>query len=117
MKNVSNDTYNEVIFMDRIYNRAEDKNCANIIVYIKESDTKAYIDKACTAPYKSSELKNAFMKGCIIVTNDNEMLYPIGIGVYTDGDDGVETTMLIYVATDGAEGQLKFKTLNSVVDS
>lgn len=103
--------------MDRIYNRAEDKNCANIIVYIKESDTKAYIDKACTTPYKSSELKNAFMKGCIIVASDKEMLYPIGIGVYTDGEDGVETTMLIAVAPGSSEGQFTSIKLNSVVDA
>ena len=32
--------------MDRIYNRAEDKNSANIIVYGKASDTKAYSDSS-----------------------------------------------------------------------
>lgn len=103
--------------MDRIYNRAEDKNCANIIVYVKASDTKAYIDKACTTPYKSSELKNAFMKGCIIVGNDKEMLYPIGLGVHTDGEDGVETTTLTFVVPGIAEGSAKFSTLNSVADA
>ena len=107
--------------MDRIYNRAEDKNCANIIVYFKNfnssSDTKAYIDKACTTPYKSSELKNAFMKGCIIVAGDKTMLYPIGLGVYTDGETGVETTMLMVVGPGSAEGSAKFMTLNSIADA
>lgn len=103
--------------MDRIYNRAEDKNCANIIVYVNNSDTKAYIDKACTTPYKSSELKNAFMKGCIIVASDKEMIYPIGLSVYTDGEDGVETSMLIAVVPGSNEGSFTFIKLNSVVDA
>lgn len=103
--------------MDRFYNRAEDKNCANIIVYAKKLDTKAYIDEACTTPYKSSELKNAFMKGCIIVASDNEMLYPIGLGIHTDGEDGTVTNMLIAVAPGSSEGQLTTIKLYSVVDA
>ena len=69
--------------MNRIYNRAEDKNCANIIV----SD------------------------------NDTGMLYPIGLGVYTDGETGVETTMLMVVVPGSTEGSAKFVTLNSVADT
>ena len=104
--------------MDRFYNRAEDKNCANIIVYGKASDTKAYIDKACTTPYKSSELKNAFMKGCIILSNnDKGMLYPIGLGIHTDGETGVETALLIAVVHGSTEGSAKFIELNSIADA
>lgn len=103
--------------MDRIYNRAEDKNCANIIVYVKKSDTNAYIDKACTTQYKSSELRNAFMKGCIIVASDKEMLYPIGLGVHTDGETGVETALLMAVARGSTEGSATFISLHSVADA
>lgn len=102
--------------MDRIYNRAEDKNCANIIVYAKKNDTKAYIDKARTTPYKTSELKNAFIKGCIIVASDDEMLYPIGLGINTDGSTGIKTSMLMGVSPGSTEGSAKFVQLNSVVD-
>ena len=67
--------------MDRIYNRAEDKNCANIILYSGNSLStakKVYSDSACTMQCTASELKNAFMKGCVVVAGGvNAMAYPV----------------------------------------
>ena len=69
--------------MDRIYNRAEDKNCANIILYASNSLNKAkkvYSDSACTMQCTTSELKNAFMKGCVVVASGiNAMAYPVSL--------------------------------------
>ncbi len=68
--------------MDRIYNRAEDKNCANIILYASKDLNKVkkvYSDSACTMQCTTSELKNAFMKGCVVVVagDVNAMAYPV----------------------------------------
>lgn len=101
--------------MDRIYNRAEDKNCANIIVYSKSSDTKAYSDKERTVQYKTSELKNAFMKGCIIVTDNtdnDEMLMPVEFLV----NDSTNTGHLVYLGPGSTEDSITFKKLDSVSD-
>lgn len=69
--------------MDRIYNRAEDKNCANIILYASNDLNKAknvYSDSACTMQCTTSELKNAFMKGCVVVcSNINAISYPVSL--------------------------------------
>lgn len=69
--------------MDRIYNRAEDKNCANIILYASNDLNKVekvYSDSACTMPCTTSELKNAFMKGCVVVAGGiNSMAYPVSL--------------------------------------
>ena len=67
--------------MDRIYNRAEDKNSANIIVYGKASDNKAYSDAACTMQCTTSELSNAFMKGCIVAIGSDSLYYPVSLSI------------------------------------
>ena len=49
--------------MDRIFQRAEDKNVAAVVIYEKASEsTYAYKDSACTTKFTTSELKNAFLK-------------------------------------------------------
>ena len=76
--------------MDRIYNRAEDKNCANIILYASKDLNKVknvYSDSACTMQCTTSELKNAFMKGCVVVsavTGDNKTMTPIDLSSIAD---------------------------------
>lgn len=99
--------------MDRIYNREEDKNCANIIVYSKAGDTKAYSDKECTLQYKTSELKNAFKKGCIIITNEFDMLTPVGFAI--QNSNNVEIGHLMYLGVGSGSG-VEVKLLNSVSD-
>ena len=53
--------------MKYVYQDAKDKNKAGIFIYTKgEPDGKAYVDEKCTVQFKSSELKDAFMKRAII---------------------------------------------------
>lgn len=98
--------------MDRIYNRAEDKNSANIIVYGKASNTKAYVDKECTVQYKTSELKNAFKKGCIIISDELGMVIPVGFTIENSTDIG----HLMYLGAGSTQDSVAFKFLNSVSD-
>nr|DAO51693.1 MAG TPA: hypothetical protein [Caudoviricetes sp.] len=97
--------------MDRIYNRAEDKNSANIIVYGKASDTKAYSDKACTMQCTTSELKNAFMKGCVVVIGD-DMYYPVALTVASS----TKIATLTYAKSGSTAGTAATATLVSVAD-
>lgn len=97
--------------MERIWNRAEDKNSANIIVYGKASDTKAYVDKACTTQYKTSEIKNAFMKGCIVIIGD-DMYYPISLSIASS----TKIATLTYAKAGSTAGTAATATLVSVAD-
>ena len=96
--------------MDRIYNRAEDKNSANIIVYGKASDTKAYSDEACTMQCTTSELKNAFMKGCIVAIGSDSMYYPVSLSISS------KIATLTYAKAGSTSGSVATATLVSVAD-
>lgn len=96
--------------MDRIYNRAEDKNSANIIVYGKASDTKAYSDEACTMQCTTSELKNAFMKGCIVAIGSDSMYYPVSLSIAS------KVATLTYAKAGSTSGSVATATLVSVAD-
>lgn len=98
--------------MDRIWNRVEDKNCAKIIVYSKPNNTKAYVDKKCTVQYKTSELKNAFEKGCIIIANGLDMMIPVGFSI----EDSSNIGHLMYLGVGSTSASVEFKLLNSVSD-
>lgn len=96
--------------MDRIYNRAEDKNSANIIVYGKASDTKAYSDEACTKQCTTSELKNAFMKGCIVAIGSDSIYYPASLSIAS------KVATLTYAKAGSTAGSAATATLVSVAD-
>ena len=96
--------------MDRIYNRAEDKNSANIIVYGKASDTKAYSDEACTMQCTTSELKNAFMKGCIVAIGSDSVYYPVSLSIAS------KVATLTYAKAGSTSGSAATATLVSVAD-
>ena len=57
--------------MSKIFEDAKDLHVVATIIYNKSTDTKAYKDSACTVQYKTSELKEAFIKGAIIVLASN----------------------------------------------
>lgn len=58
--------------MDKIFQRAEDKNVAAVIIYEKATEsTYAYKDSACTTKFTTSELKNAFLKGAVVALASN----------------------------------------------
>ena len=96
--------------MDRFYNRAEDKNCANIIVYGKASDTKAYSDEWCTKQCTTSELVNAFIKGCIVAIGSDSMYYPASLSIAS------KVATLTYVKAGSSAGSAATATLVSVAD-
>lgn len=96
--------------MDRIYNRAEDKNSANIIVYGKASDNKAYSDEACTMQCTTSELKNAFMKGCIVAIGSDSVYYPVSLSIAS------KVATLTYAKAGSTSGSAATATLVSVAD-
>lgn len=50
--------------MDRIYEDLKDLHVKATMVYV--DDSKAYKDSAHTQQYKTSELKEVFLKGCLI---------------------------------------------------
>lgn len=97
--------------MDRIWNRAEDKNSANIIVYGKASDTKAYSDAACTMQCTTSELSDAFMKGCIVAIGD-DMYYPIALSIASS----TKVATLTYAKAGSSSGSAATATLVSIAD-
>lgn len=96
--------------MDRIYNRAEDKNSANIIVYGKASDNKAYSDAACTMQCTTSELKNAFMKGCIVAIGSDSVYYPVSLSIAS------KVATLTYAKAGSTSGSAATATLVSIAD-
>lgn len=96
--------------MDRIYNRAEDKNSANIIVYGKASDNKAYSDAACTMQCTTSELSNAFMKGCIVAIGSDSLYYPVSLSIAS------KVATLTYAKAGSTSGSAATATLVSVAD-
>lgn len=57
---------------ERIYDQAKDQNVAAIVIHAKETaDNKAYTDEGCTKQFKTSELKDAFIKRAVVkVGND-----------------------------------------------
>jgi hypothetical protein len=67
--------------MSKIFQDAKDKNVAAVLVYKKTNQTKAYKDAELTVQYTTSELQDAFVKGAIIVLEDESMVKPIKFDV------------------------------------
>lgn len=74
--------------MDKIYQQAKDKNVVATIVYTYGGpDGKAYKDAEGKEQFTTSELREAFLKGCLISWSTNEYYIPTGINEI----DGVAT--------------------------
>ena len=103
--------------MDRIYNRAEDKNCANIILYASNDLNKVekvYSDSSCTMQCTTSELKNAFMKGCVVVSSAlNAMAYPIALSENSE----TKRATIICIAVKGDNNTITPIILSSIADA
>lgn len=53
--------------MERIYQQAKDKNVAALVIYAKvAADNKAYVDSECKIQFKTSALKDAFLKRALV---------------------------------------------------
>ena len=81
--------------MERIYNDAKDKNVAKIVVFVNAN--KAYLDDAHKVQFKTSELKDAFMKGCVLKTAENTYVIPTN---YTEASK-IGTVSAIMAASTG----------------
>lgn len=94
--------------MERIYDDAKDKNVAAVIVYNKQGTGSsagvefAYKDASKTEAFTSAELKDAFIKGCLVkyeMEVEEEMVYvglfvPTAYGEATSDDPAAITIML-----------------------
>lgn len=78
--------------VDRIPMRAEDKNYAAQIIYKKESEAYAYINAACTTKFTTSALKNAFLKGAVILLDSGAYAIPVG---YSESDHVGSVTYIV----------------------
>lgn len=63
--------------MSKIYGDAKDKYVAAYIIYKKANESKAYVDAGCTTQFTTSDLKDAFIKGAIIILDDDAIVKPI----------------------------------------
>lgn len=88
--------------MDRIFEAAKDVHVKATYVYGKSSDTAAYVDSECTVKYKTSALKEVFLKGAVIVIG-SDLFAPLnfivksGVGsiTYVKADTTTATTAVL----------------------
>lgn len=85
--------------MDRIYNRAEDKNSAIIIVYGKNNTP--YADKLCTRKLTTDELIAVFMRGCMVVIG-NTFYCPVSVSDNPPQGGGPRNVVLSYIKVDSS---------------
>lgn len=57
--------------MAKLFQDAKDVHVVATYIYGKGTDSYAYKDSACTTKFTTSELKEAFLKGAIIVLASN----------------------------------------------
>lgn len=88
--------------MSKIYEDAKDLHVVATYIYGKTSDTAAYIDSGCTEKYKTSDLKEVFLKGGIIVIGEDcytplNFIVKSGIGsvTYVSADKTTATTAVL----------------------
>lgn len=68
--------------MTKLFEQAKDLHVVATYIYKKANEAKAYKDAACTVQYKTSELKEVFLKGAIIVLpSDGGFVKPIQYSV------------------------------------
>lgn len=112
----------------KIYDDAKDKNVAKIVIYTKEEEVTvdgkreirlyAYADSALTRKLTASELKDAFLKGCVIKydtswNNDLTEISPIEYYGYASESQG---SHLIFAECDITYSKPKLHVLYSIPD-
>lgn len=95
--------------MERIYDQAKDKNVAAIVIYGKGSDGKAYVDAAGTTQYKTSELKDAFLKRAVVQIG-SDFFIPVAFSVTSN------VGTVTYAKAGSTAGAAATGTLVSVAD-
>lgn len=80
--------------MEKIYENADDLHVEVVRVYAKASDAYAYADAAFTTKISADDLKNAFIKGMVVVDGAGIEYKPISCKVASD------VATVTYVTTD-----------------
>lgn len=94
--------------MERIYDNAKDKNVAAVMIY-GNIEGNAYVDEDCTIQFKTSELKDAFIKRALIKIGDDYFI-PTGFSVVSNVGE------VTYVKDGSSEGSSATATLVAVSD-
>lgn len=94
--------------MERIYDNAKDKNVAAVIIH-GDLEGNAYVDEDCTIQFKTSELKDAFIKRALIKIGDDYFI-PTGFSVVSDVGE------VTYVKDGSTEDSAATATLVAVAD-
>lgn len=97
--------------MDRIYDQAKDKNVSAIVIYGKDVDGKAYVDAEGKTQFKTSALKDAFLKRAVVHIGDNYFI-PVA---FTVASTGIGTITCVTVGNTA--GTAATSTLVSVADA
>lgn len=95
--------------MEKIFDQAKDKNVAAIVVYGKGTDGKAYVDAAGTTQYKTSALKDAFLKRAIVQIG-SDYFVPVSFTVTSN------IGTLTYAKAGSTTGTAATATLVAVAD-
>ena len=96
--------------MNQVFEQAKDLHVRAVYVYKKASDTAAYADAAFTTKFKTSELKDAFLKGAVI--NVSGKLYrPVG---YSEASNVGSVTYIIPNTSTATSADIA--TLSAVAD-
>lgn len=95
--------------MDREMIKSDDCNVAYRKVYAKTSDEYGYVDSECTEKVSADDLREAFLKGLVIVeTTLNAEYLPVSCSI----DSGIATVTYV-VADSSAETTAKLATIKS----
>lgn len=97
--------------MTKIYEDAKDLHVRVVVVYQGTSAgaTKAFVDSDCTTQMKTSELRDAFIKGCVIKLAAGGYVKPFQ---YTESSS---VGSVAYIAPDGTSATVA--SLAAVADS
>lgn len=96
--------------MDKVFEQAKDLHVVATYIYVKASDTAAYADSGYTVKFKTSELKEAFIKGALI--NASGKLYKAV--AYTEASNVGKVSYIIPNSTTATSADIA--TLSAVAD-
>lgn len=96
--------------MDKVFERANDLHVRAVYIYKKASDTVAYADAAYTVKFKTSELKDAFLKGAVINAS-GVLSKPIG---YSEASNVGSVTYIVANSTTATSADIA--KLSAVAD-
>ena len=95
--------------MAKIYDQAKDKNVAAIVIYGKGADGKAYVDAEGKTQFKTSELKDAFLKRAVVQIGADYFI-PVAFSVSSN------VGTITYAKAGSSSGTAATATLVSVAD-